>query len=241
MEKQQRYDAIIIDPDSATRMRLKQATSALNEFDKVNLTNSIGDATSRLNSGGPVDVIFLSAALEQSQVDQFIAQSKSNKNGQDAAYVSVMKGNAQASTSIAENVISGFDGMLFEPYSIDQLVELTKIAARVRKERSTAREQAAISIIISDLVRQLDQIAFVKRQGVDPSVLMRKFKLATDTLRKLQPESFELYFTQAVDAFVAVPVPQMTAEVNEYKGPSSRVKRKQQERLVQEAERLAAE
>jgi hypothetical protein len=240
MEKPHRFDAMIVDPDSSTRMRLKQATTSVAEFDKVFQSNSLAEATSRLDGGGPLDVCFLSASIEQSQLDSFITQAKAHKNGQDAAYICVMKGNSHASTSVASNVISGFDGMLFEPYSVDQLVELTRIAARVRKERSGAREQAAVSIIVGDLIKQLDQLAFVKSQGVDPTNLMRKFKNSADTLKRLQPESFQVYFSQVVESFVSAPVPQVSKEIKSYQGPSSRVKRKQQDRLTQEAEKIAA-
>jgi hypothetical protein len=240
MENAQRFNAVIIDPDSSTRMRLKQATTSVAEFDKVYQSSSIVEAASRLNSGDQMDVCFLSAAIEQTQLDAFILQAKAHKNGEDSAYICVMKGNSQASTSIAGNVISGFDGMLFEPYSVDQLVELTRIAARVRKERSGAREQAAIAIIISDIVKQLNQIAFVKKQGVDPTNLMKKFRNTTETLKRLQPESFQLYFTHVVEAFVSVPAPQLALEIKTYHGPSSRIQKRQQEKILLEAERLAA-
>jgi len=234
------FSALIIDPESATRMRLKQATSSVAEFGKVTLSASLNEAMHRLSVGDPFDVCFISSELRTEEIDRFVRDSKAHKNGQDAAFISVMRGNSQESSTVAGSVIAGFDGLLFEPYSVDQLIELTRLAARVKSERSAQREVMAISLIVKEMVGQINQLAAVKRVGIDSTSIARKLKQTKQPLERLHAESMVNYYSMLTESFMNAEVPKEVFKTKSYAGSSSRIQKRQKDLLQKEAESLVS-
>ncbi|NDC38072.1 MAG: hypothetical protein EBZ48_08460 [Proteobacteria bacterium] len=232
MSTKHSFDAIITDPDLDTRMRLKQASSSVHQFGKVYQAQSLKDATAKLGEESQIDVCFISYRFDQAEVTNFIKDAKALKGGQDAAYILVLKSKDQQSSTVATNVIAGFDGFLFEPYSVEQLVELTSLAARVRKERSGERESAALRFLLNDIMNQIDQVAYLKAAGFDMGPSLKKFKDMCSVLGSLSPESKVIYETLAVDLFEQAPLPKKIFQRKIYGGASSRVKRRQEKEIA---------
>jgi DNA-binding NarL/FixJ family response regulator len=217
-----KYDAIIIDSDIETRMRLKQATTAVVDFGKVQQLGDAWEAIAKLKGKERCDVVFISSRLGKEDTTNFIRDAKSTPQGQDAAYVLVLKGE-QDSGTVAHNVMLGADGFLVEPYSVDQLTEITALAARVRRERSQAREEAALRFLLSDIMK-------VGRST-------RKFKDLCGVLLSLQGDSRELYYQVAIDMFESAPPPRRIVQAKRYSGASSRVKKQIEDKLLDELEK----
>ena len=231
-----RYDALLIDPDMQRRMRLKSATMSVVQFSKLHLLSDIGEARSRVQNGPVVDVVFISSDLDSAEITTFVKAGKESKYGQDAAYILVLKTSSQDSTTVAQNVLIGADGFLFEPYSVDQLVEITELAAKVKKERSRTREVAAMSMMLTDVMSQLDMMAYLKSAGYDVAGGQRKFAKMCSFFSSLSEDSRALYYEQVVQRFIDAPLPQKVFQSN-YKGASSRVKKKMEEKLLAEQEK----
>ena len=174
MTAPKKYDAILVDTDLNSRMRLKQATTSVHNFGQVYQTGTIEEAISKLNTVDNCDVVFITYRFEQEEISKFIKTAKALKSGQDTAYIQVLKSHSADSSTVALNVIGGADGMLFELYSVDCLIEITNLAAKVRYDRSLTREKAAIQVIIHDLVTQVDQICYLKQSGMDTGRGMKK-------------------------------------------------------------------
>ncbi|MBX7137816.1 MAG: hypothetical protein K1X83_07510 [Oligoflexia bacterium] len=237
-----RYDAFIIDSDIDTRMRLRQATSSVQQFGKVTALNEPRDATMKLQSGAEhCDVIFLSCRFDDKEIAEFVRAAKETKFGQDAAYILVLNTNNQDSSTVANSVMLGLDGFLFEPYSVDQLVEITVLSAKVKKERSVARERIALTLMMTDMMNQLDLVAYLKSTGILPETSWKKLTEFAAPLRNLGPESFALYCDIAVAMFSNAPAPKRSFKTENYKGASSRVKRKMEQKLIAETEKQSEE
>ncbi|MBN8549035.1 MAG: hypothetical protein J0M12_06950 [Deltaproteobacteria bacterium] len=232
-----KFDAILVDPDLNSRMRLKQATTAVPAFGTVQQTSTTNEALSRMGGGGEkCDVIFISYRIDQGEITNFIKKAKETKSGQDTAYVLVLKNGADGA-SIAQNVIGGADGMLFEPYSVDYLYEITNLASRVKKERSTAREKAAISMLVQDLIAQVDQLAYLKSCSMDTSRAFKKMRDSSNFIQTLSPESLQVYYELAVNAFEAAPLPTDISKYKKYGGVSDRIKKRMEKKVVAELEK----
>jgi hypothetical protein len=198
--------------------------------------SDIAEAKSRLQHGPTADVIFISSDFNSAEVTTFIQGGKESKYGQDAAYILVLKTGAQDSTTVAQNVLIGADGFLFEPYSVDQLVEITALAAQVKKERSKARETAAMSMMLTDVMTALDMMAYLKSAGYDISRGQKKLTKMCSFFANLSEGARAIYYEQAVQRFIDAPLPQKVFQQN-YKGASSRVKKKMEEKLLAELEK----
>jgi DNA-binding NarL/FixJ family response regulator len=227
------YDAIIADSDLDTRMRLKQAASSVTKFGKVNLCQNLREALGRVqNAVDECDVVFIAQNFDDAEIRSFIEEVKKTKIGQDAAFVLVLKTGKQDSANVAKNMMIGADGQLFEPYSVDQLMQITELAARVKKERAAARESAALRFLVSDIMNQIDLIAYMKSSGYEVGVHHKKFKEICSVLGTLSPESFQIYTGIAVDMFEGAPLPKKIFQRKAYSGASSRVKKKMEEKLL---------
>ncbi len=234
---QEKFDAFIVDSEIDTRMRLRQATSSVTQFGKIHVFSSTRECSQRFQVGGDhCDVVFLSSKFDTKDVQDFIHVSKETKTGQDTAYILVLGARDQGSGVIANNVMIGVDGFLFEPYSVDQLVEITTLSAKVRKERSAARERIGLTLLLTDIINQVDLVAYLKGLGHEPGTSMKKLKELTHNLGNLSPESFQVYVELAIKIFSEAPVPKKAFKTDNYKGASSRVKRKADSKVVSEAE-----
>ena len=232
-----KYDAIILDSDIDTRMRLKQATNSVHQFGKVLIVGSIKEAMSILKAGEQqVDVIFISGKFDQEDVTAVVRDAKETKYGADAAYILVLKSKDQDSSTVAANVMIGADGFLFEPYSVDYLVEITQLAAKVKKERAKNREAAALTFLINDIIHQIDVISYLKSCEFEVGRGLKAFKQMCQVFQTLEPESLELYYDIALDKFENAPLPASTVNKKKYSGASSRVKKRMQEKLLSELE-----
>ena len=80
-------NALAIDPDMDSRLRVKQATQPMHQFKKVQLTAKPIEAQNILELSDPIDVFFISERLKEEDVTGFIKKAKEMKAGQDAAFV----------------------------------------------------------------------------------------------------------------------------------------------------------
>lgn len=228
------FEALIIDPDLATRNRLKQAASSVVNFGKIYIVSSLRDATSRLQDGETTDVVFLSQSFSNEERLRFIQEAKQLPAGRDTAYVLVMRAKEQDSAHVAQNMLGGADGMLFEPYSVQSLVETTILATSIKSQRQQFREKAALSLLISDIARQLDLVALVRKAGIEPGNSMKKLRELAAPLKQLSPERLALYQEVAVKSFSEAAVPTQLMDSG-YGGASERVKRRMEQKILEEA------
>jgi CheY-like chemotaxis protein len=227
-----KYDTIIIDPDLDSRMRLKQAMTAVYNFGKSHQVVSLDEALSRLRGSDNCDVIFISYRFEQKEVAQFIKNAKETKNGMDAAYVLVMKTKNQDTSTVAQNVMSGADGFLFEPYSVDLLLEITQLSAKVKVERAATREKAAINLLVQDVIGQIDQVSYIKSCQIDIGASMKKLRDLCAVFQGLDAEKLNLYYESALKCFEDAPIPKNVFQHKKYGGVSSRIKKKMEEKIL---------
>lgn len=236
MNNPYKYDAVVVDPDLPSRMRLKQATTAVPAFGSVQLTGSLDEALGRITSCNHCDVVFVSHRFEKEDLNSFIKKAKETKQGQDAAYVMVLQSKEGSSAKVAESVLGGADGMLFEPYSVDYLYEITNLAARVKKERSDAREKAAIGVLIQDIIQQIDQIAYLRSCNMETGRAFKKLKETCGVLTSLSPGSGEAYYQMAVEAFENAQIPVNVSKYKKYGGVSDRIKKRMEKKVIAEME-----
>lgn len=226
MSSIEKYDAIIIDPDLDSRMRLKQATASVHNFGKVYQLNTLKESIDRLNANEKIDIIFISYRLSEEETKSFIKQGKETPGGQDSAYILVLKPNAQDSSTIAQNIVIGADGFLFEPYSVDVLLEISSLAGKVKKERSTTREKAAIEFLVGDAVNQLDQLAYDKSMQTDVGRTLKKFRETAQAFKTFEGTSLSTYFDAVISKLENAPIPKKIFSKFKYTGASSRLKRR---------------
>ncbi len=233
-----KFNSIIADPDVQTRMRLKQATSSVGQFGEVYQSTTLGEASAKIEQEKHWDVVFISNKFTEGEVTDFILRAKQHKGGQDAAFIRVLKSKDQQNSTIAAGMLQGIDGFLFEPYSVDQLVDITTLSAKIKSERSDTRQKLAMELILSDVIKQLDLVAFLKSAGFEVTRSATRLKDMCLSLQGASSgEMLEVYHEIAIKNFGEAPLPKPMFQAKQYAGVSSRVKKKMEEKLIQEVEK----
>lgn len=216
-------------------MKLKQATTQVVDFGQVLPLGTFADANTHMNGERPWDIVFVSTRFENDAISQFITNAKNTKCGQDTAYVMVMKALPQGNTSVAQNMMLGGDSVLCEPYSVDSMVEITRLAARVKKERSDSREKIAINLLIADIVNQVDVIACLKASGCEPGTSIKKLREMNAMIKALSEDKLGYYQATLIEKLLEAKVPpKALLGAKRYGGVSSRVKKKMESKILSE-------
>lgn len=221
-----RFQALIVDADVAARNRLKQAATTVPDFGKVEYAAALKDGLTRLQLGAPCDVVFVAGREKREEIQQFIKDGKLTTAGQDAAFVMTLGVGAQDTESVAATMLVGADGLLFEPYSVEQLVEVSRLAARVKKERAVERERVALKFLFSDMMQQVDQLAQLKKLGYDVAPTLKRFREMCSVLRILKDESLLIYLQLVIEMFENAKLPPPPPPGTVYRGISTRVRKR---------------
>lgn len=230
----QTYETLVIDSNNASRNRLKQAALAVINIKTVQLAsaNPLDKALSGLGGSGRYDVIFISAAYPQDEIARFIPAAKKTTKGEDSAYILVLKGDNQDQSVIASTLMIGADGIICEPYSVERLNEITLLAAKIRRERVESRQKAAISLLMTTLVKEYDRITLFLIQDVDKERILNKFSRNCQPLNQFIENSLELYYQCALELFSRTEAPIVT----NYTGASKRLKEKMDRKIREDLE-----
>jgi DNA-binding NarL/FixJ family response regulator len=232
MTTQERYNAIIVDPDNGSRMRLKQAAMTLVQFGDIVGLARLDDALRRMTKSDPWQVIFVSSTFGMEEVAGFIVEAKKCETGQDAAYVRIMKGADQAQASIAASIVQGADGFLFEPYSVESLLEIIRLSTKVKRERSGARERAAFSLMMGDIAKEIDHLAFMLYSQMNILHRLARLKEQCLVFQALGSESLDNYYESVVSSFEGMPLPSASLRRDKaYSGPSAALKKRLEKKM----------
>jgi hypothetical protein len=231
MSPQEKYNALAVDPDLDTRMRLKQACTSVITFDKFVPVNSLTEALVKLKGPDRIDVVFLADRFGKEAVSECITEGKKTRWGQDAAFVMLLPAKAQGTGDVVRAMFSDADGMLFEPYSVDMLVEITLLAARVKKERGEERRLSAMRFFLTEVIELITIIAQLQAQGMESGKPRRELRDLCASLDTMSPSDRELYYVMAVEMFEQAKAPAPVISSN-YKGASTRIRRKLEEKVI---------
>jgi len=229
-----KFNCIVLDPVMDTRMRIKQATQAVQDFGLALNAAGPEEAIRILKGDQIIDVVFVTGRFPREEFASFVEDAKKTLQGEDSAYVLVLKSQTDSQSDLAAGMMAGADGILCEPYSVDQLVEITRLAARVRKERTDARERIAIGIMVDELITQLDLVAFLKACGCEPGTSIKALRDLGEKIHALNSEYHCIYFEIAAEKFEEVPPPKRAFQTKIYAGASSRVRQQMERRIYAE-------
>lgn len=237
----EQFEAVIIDPELEARTRLRQATLALPAFGKVVQAAGSRDAHERIKDLDRPDIIFLSYRLGEETIKSYVLEAKQASETQDSAFVMVLGEQSQASTTIASSMLIGVDGFLFEPFSVDSLMEITKLATRVKTERAAFRQRGAIKLLVAQIASQIDVVAQLRCNGHEGAISTRSLREMCTVLTTLEAPAKEYYYETLVDQFGNLPVPLERSQTKLYNGASKRLRQRVEQKLNQNAARRAEE
>ncbi len=218
-----KYCALIVDGNLEHRARLRLAMNATSLFPTVYAANSLPEAERHL-SEEPIDIVFIAMREDAAAaISGFIQRSKQNPAGRDAAYVLLLEGRRE-SVVIARSMVDGADALLIEPYSVQSLQTITRLAEKVKKERLRARMQVPLRLLVREIAAQLGQVARLEKSAASALVSRGVLREMCSVLDELDQETRSLYFEVVLDVFPQLPATHGSVHVPTYQGVSQRVR-----------------
>ena len=189
--------------------------------------------------GGQIrpQLVFISYVFPPEACTAFIQKAKALPAGEDSAFVMILGARNDQNSTLFNSLFAGADGFLFEPYSIDDLVNMSQLAARVKSERRAAREALAVKFMVKDIIKYFDLMYRLKVAGCEYTQCKEKLEEACVRLHEMQPEARSRYFDLAVDIFTLTPTPTPAIRELTYKGKNVRMREKIEQRVLKGLER----
>jgi response regulator RpfG family c-di-GMP phosphodiesterase len=232
MSTSDRFNILIVDPDPKSRATLKDAALSLTTFKKVLFSKKLEEALEVASGEDQIDVIILSYRLNIEEISDFIKEVKQTSHGKHWAFITVLKSSDQQNEVIAENMLHGVDGFLFEPYSADNLREMAEVTAKVKFKNEQARLKGALEIYLREVSTHLDAVAFYAAQKRPSEIAKKKFTESCTKLIKFTKDHWDMYTDVVSDIFTNTLPPEGT----QYQGVSRRIRERMKAKTMNELE-----
>jgi len=227
------YTGVIYDPDEGSRMRLKSATMSVSDFGAVSAGADEHDAMLCVDRHQRVDLIFLSEKIAADRIQRFIETSKQNPKAELASFI-IVKSSTLGGITAPGALLLGADGIICEPFSVEALMEIIALARRLSRERELVHRRLGATLLVTDLISQIDAAAYLKAQGTKAVSLERSMRQLREKARELAEEQPEIYFDVLVRLLEKAKPMQGELKTRLYQGASNAVRRRVETKLLHE-------
>ena len=128
------------------------------------------------------------------------------------------------SVEIARTLLDGADALLLEPYSVESLHTISRLAEKMKKERSRMRMQVPLRLLVREIAAQLGQVARLEKSGASGLVSRGVLQEMCSVLGELDQETLSLYFEVILEVFPELPATHCSVHVRTYRGISQCVR-----------------
>jgi DNA-binding NarL/FixJ family response regulator len=220
------FNALIVDPDTDCRIRLKQALRQVPQFDEVTSRGmlDIGEKPEELLKG--IDVVFLSSRLDSVVLQLFAQVAKEDSNRGPTAVVTIRSKNV-SKAEVATGYLAGVDGILLEPFSVNAVEEIAQIAESIRREDQERRFSTALRLLVQELGSQVSHLAEMERRQQPARITRAVLKEMGSVLHELEGPQLARYFDILCEVFPEseIPNPAEYESGKAYRGSSERIRR----------------
>ena len=227
----QKYEVLVVDPETERRNRLKQSLIAAGGFGDLLQLTSKEDMLHKLKFITRLDIAFVSIDVSVKDFSDLVKASRDSKDS-DTCFVIVLQESQRTETTIASYTAAGADGFLQEPFSVDAVRDISSVASGLRAERRAARERASIQVLANKMIEHVNTITMLKRLGSPTILATRALKESCKVLETMDPEALARAQDIIASVFEAAPCPPDIMKEIEYAGPSKFVRKRLAERLI---------
>ncbi len=226
------FTILIIDSDGKSRNMLKNAALSLPCFKKVLFCSSLDEGFNFGNGFEAIDVVTISHRFKIEDSGEFIKKVKKTPRGKQWAFITVVTPSSKQNEIIAENMLNGVDGFLFEPFSADNLKEMAEVTAKVKLENEYARMKSGLEILLDEVAKHLDAVAYYASQNKVSASAKNKLLESSKKLNRFKTENWDMYVEVVTELF-----PQISAPAGrKYQGVSQRVRDRMKAKMMAELE-----
>lgn len=216
------YNALILEPNGESRMRLKQVLRLMKRFDWITTLNRPDSRQNVAELLQEIDVVFISHRFSPDAVSEFVQQGKKLPRGKEIAYV-LLQSKGLSASEVTLQYLYGADGVLLDPYSVESVEEIVNLAEQIKQGEQDRRFEMAMRLLIKELRAQVTHLAEVVKTGRPARVSRVVLKDMCNVLREFDEEKLAMYFDLLCEVMPDVPPP---AECDDtYRGSSARIRK----------------
>lgn len=219
-----RFRTLLIDHDLDIRMRLKESLLSVYYFIGIVNVSSVKQAREALLEDEGFDLIFISYNFSEQEVMEIVEHARLSNGGADSAFILVSSQLNKHCSEAARYMQGGIDCILHEPFSTDELVEVTSIGRNLHNSRRQVRETIATSFIVRDIIKHIDLLAQLRKRELQGTHTIEKLKGMVNLVKQFHPAAQEQYFVRVLDLFTSLPFPEKCREPPPLKTASLRVR-----------------
>lgn len=197
--------AAVVDSDAAKRTRCIDAARGSGFFKRTIGMLAVQDLLCRYENGEFFDVVFLGSALPPKTITDTVNKLKSLH--EDTACIVALGARDGGADSIATGMLGGIDGFLSEPFSVELLSDIARIALQLKKQNEENRTRLAVTILINEASKYLDAASVSLFKGLAPGHSLRKLRGVSSKLENLSPAAKDLYYEVLEEIFSQCQVP----------------------------------
>ena len=230
---QDSINTLVIDLDTAARTRLKQICHSLKEFGHFEQTADFRMAMQRINGlSKKIDTVFISSKFSNEEIGSFIEWAKQIDSTENAAFVILRRRDEEVALSEHTILAGGSDGVLFEPYSTDNLGEIYDLTLRVKRERAQERLMNHLQITANDILVVLNHMAFLQSTNFAVTPVLRQFRKLASLLESLPGDQVQAYYQALIERLENPPEHAPFPVRYKYSGKSLRARRRMQRKAL---------
>jgi len=229
--------AIILDPTMDRRTSLKQLLVATEKYKSVTIAGALKDGLAILKEAeATIDVICLSRAYGAEKVRNFIEAVGKVPQGECGVFILLLDPDTPTKIATAEALVLGAHNCLKEPYSVDDVKEVTEGAMELSTQFREERDRAGISGMVSEVMKYIDAVYQRIHARRDPGEAMRNLRDTAKVISQIRPELKELYYEILIERFMSADVPYFMPGLANYTGTSKATKKRAEAKRKQEEE-----
>ncbi|NMC63980.1 MAG: response regulator [SAR324 cluster bacterium] len=232
----QKLKSLVIDPDAESRNRVRNALLDFEAFSEPESNTSLEESSRQIALGSFFDIVFISQRFPGPEITSFVNRCKNTKSGEDSTYIMILNTNEQSESAIRLQHAFGVDAFLLEPYSSEQLKEVVDFSFDIKQERAEVRQQVGLSLVIIDLIDQINLIAFLKSCGFSTARSMKRLKELCLPLKEVSGQSLDTYFNLVERLFTSAPFPTHFNPDEYHRGVTERVRERMERRIIRDLE-----
>ena len=224
MVVQQKLHIAVVCAEQATLAQLQAMAHQSSSYVKCQPYTSPSDLLNALKRGDTIDVIAVDFDLGEAVSLQLVREARAIHAARDVTFI-------QIRPAVQPRHVD-FDADIVKPATAEALCEVADISRAITAERGAVREQAAMTLLVKQIISQIDEVSYLRRCGYDARISMAALEDTCSPLKYLSPESLQKYFEIALEQFPSLGSPRVVNPDHLYKGESDRVKKKREESLA---------
>ncbi len=197
--------AAVVDPDAAKRTRCIDAARGSGFFKRTIGMVTVQDLLCRCENKEFFDVVFLGNSLAATTISDTVNKLKSLN--EDTACIVALGTQENGAEAIATGMLGGVDGFLSEPFSVDMLADIARIAMQLKRQNEDKRNRLAVTLLVKEASKYLDAASVSLFKGLAPGLSLRKLRGVSSKLESLSPEAKDLYYELLEEIFRECSVP----------------------------------